>query len=74
VPAVISQVSAGRRLRLLALGTVAIAALAAAGCGEKSEPEVHAPATTVAPGSTSAPGVTTRPTPTPTAPVPKTTP
>jgi hypothetical protein len=74
VPAVISQVSAGRRLRLLALGTVAIAALAAAGCGEKSEPEVHAPATTVAPTTTAAPGVTTRPTPTPTAPVPKTTP
>jgi hypothetical protein len=75
--------SAGtRRLRLLVLGAAAIAALAAAGCGEKSEPDVHAPttvatttATTPAPGATTTtPGATTTPQNTPTAPVPKTTP
>jgi hypothetical protein len=66
-----------RRLRPLVLGAAAVAAIAAAGCGEKSEPSVHppttAPATTLAP-TTTAPGTVTKPTPTPTAPVPKTTP
>jgi hypothetical protein len=71
-------------LRPLLLGAAAIAALAAAGCGEKSEPAVHAPttvattttATTPATGATTTtPGATTaKPQQTPTAPVPKTTP
>ncbi|HKH41972.1 MAG TPA: hypothetical protein VKA41_08955 [Solirubrobacterales bacterium] len=75
-----SVVEAGRRrLRPLVLGTAAIAALAAAGCGEKSEPAIHPPttatATTTAPQTTPAPDSTiTRTEQTPTAPVPKTTP
>jgi hypothetical protein len=64
------------------LGAAAIAALAAAGCGEKSEPSVHPPTTTAvaptAPTTTAAAPApaptTTKPAPTPTAPVPKTTP
>ena len=59
------------------LGTAAVAALAAAGCGEKSEPAVHAPVTTgltATTPTTPAPGTTTKPVQTPTAPVPKTTP
>jgi hypothetical protein len=69
---------ARRRLRPLVLGTAAIAALAAAGCGEKSEPDVHPP-TTAALTTTAPPVTTTEPTApappqTPTAPVPKTTP
>jgi hypothetical protein len=66
------------RLRPLVLGIAAVAALAAAGCGEKSEPAVHPPTTVAAPApapSTTAPGpTTTKPAQTPTAPVPKTTP
>jgi hypothetical protein len=69
---------AGRRLRPLVLGTAAIAALAAAGCGEKSEPAVHAPttapATTTIPATTTPPATTATQPQTPTAPVPKTTP
>jgi hypothetical protein len=45
-----------RRLRPIVLGAAAIAALAATGCGEKSEPAVQPP--TVA-----TPTVTTTPTP-----------
>jgi hypothetical protein len=52
------------------LGTAAVAALAAAGCGEKSEPSVHPPATA---GVTTTP-TATAPAPTTTNPVPKTTP
>ena len=56
----------------------AVVALAAAGCGEKSEPAVHPPTTVAAPTTaptTTAPGpTTTKPAQTPTAPVPKTTP
>jgi multidrug efflux pump subunit AcrA (membrane-fusion protein) len=69
-----------RRLRPIVLGAAAIAALAAAGCGEKSEPAVHPPttaATTSVPTTTpttAAPGTVTRTEQTPTAPVPKTTP
>jgi hypothetical protein len=67
-----------RRLRPLVLGTAAVAALAAAGCGEKSEPSVHPPVTTGVTATTptaTAPGpTTTKPVQTPTAPVPKTTP
>jgi predicted outer membrane protein len=59
-----------RRLRPLLLGAAAVAALAAAGCGEKSEPSVHPPATT---GVTTTP-TATAPAPTTTNPVPKTTP
>lgn len=66
------------RLRPLVVGTAAVAALAAAGCGEKSEPSVHPPttaaATTTAPATTLPGPTTTKPAPTPTAPVPKTTP
>jgi hypothetical protein len=73
-----SQASAGRRrLRTLLLGAAAIAALAATGCGEKSEPAIHAPTTTpatTAPTTTAAPPATTAQPQTPTAPVPKTTP
>ena len=77
--AVSSQASAGRRrLRTLVLGTAAIAALAAAGCGEKPEPSIHPPTTTAAttttPTTTAPAPTTTKPAPTPTAPVPKTTP
>ena len=73
------EVSAGRRrLRPLVLGAAAIVALAAAGCGEKSEPSVHPPttaaATTTAPAATAPGPTTTKPAQTPTAPVPKTTP
>jgi hypothetical protein len=60
-----------RRLRPLVLGAAAVAALAAAGCGEKSEPSVHPPATTGLTATTptaTAPGTTTS------NPVPKTTP
>jgi multidrug efflux pump subunit AcrA (membrane-fusion protein) len=70
-----------RRLRPIVLGAAAIAAVAAAGCGEKSEPSVHPPttaaATTTVPSTTptnTAPGTVTRTERTPTAPVPKTTP
>jgi len=77
VPAVIKEPEAGRR-RLLPLVLVAgaLGAVAAAGCGEKSEPSVHPP--TTAATTTTAP-VTTTPSATttsksPTAPVPKTTP
>jgi multidrug efflux pump subunit AcrA (membrane-fusion protein) len=69
-----------RRLRPIVLGAAAIAALAAAGCGEKSEPSVHPPttaATTSVPTTTPttpAPGTVTKTEQTPTAPVPKTTP
>ena len=67
-----------RRLGPLVLGTAVIAALAASGCGEKSEPAVHAPTTTAvtttAPATTTAAATTTTQPQTPTAPVPKTTP
>jgi hypothetical protein len=75
-----SEGSAGRRrLRPLVLGTAAIAAIAAAGCGEKSEPSIHPPTTTAAattttPTATAPSPTTTKPVQTPTAPVPKTTP
>jgi hypothetical protein len=74
-----SDGSAGRRrLRPLVLGTAALAALAAAGCGEKSEPDVHPPVTTAvtttAPTTPTQGATTTAPAQTPTAPVPKTTP
>jgi hypothetical protein len=81
---VTALVEAGRRrLRPLVLGAAAIAALAAAGCGEKSEPAVHPPTTaavtTAPPTATTptaaAPGATTTSTePTPTAPAPQATP
>jgi hypothetical protein len=79
VPAVNSEAEAGRRrLRPLVLGTAAIAALAAGGCGEKPEPSIHppttAPATTTVPTTPAPAPTTTKPAPTPTAPVPKTTP
>src|SRR4051812_11469797 len=79
VPAVIARALAGRRrLGSLVLGVAAIAALAASGCGEKSEPAVHAPtttaATTTAPATTTPPAATQTHPQTPTAPVPKTTP
>jgi len=57
-----------------------LGALAAAGCGEKSEPAVHPPTTaaitTPAPTTTptAAAPTGTKPVQTPTAPVPKTTP
>jgi hypothetical protein len=75
----VSEGRAGRtRLRPLVLGAAAIAALAAAGCGEKSEPSVHTPTTTAAtltaPTTTTPAPTTTKPVQTPTAPVPKTTP
>jgi hypothetical protein len=79
VPAVIAEFQAGRR-RLLPLALVAgaFAALAATGCGEKSEPDVHPPTTaattTTPPTTTVPPATTTKPAPSPTAPVPKTTP
>jgi hypothetical protein len=66
-----------RRLRPIVLGAAAIAALAASGCGEKSEPAVQPPTTVATPTATTAPtttGTTTKPQVTPTAPVPKTTP
>jgi hypothetical protein len=67
-----------RRLLPLLLATAGLAALASAGCGEKSEPAVHPPTTaatpTTTPTTTTPPATTTKPTPTPTAPVPKTTP
>jgi hypothetical protein len=70
-----------RRLRPIVLGAAAIAALAASGCGEKSEPAVHSPTTVATPTATTAPPgtngtvtTTTKPQVTPTAPVPKTTP
>jgi hypothetical protein len=60
------------------LGTAAILAVAAAGCGEKSEPSIHppttAPATNTTPTVTAPGATTTKPVQTPTAPVPKTTP
>jgi hypothetical protein len=76
---VTSEASAGRRrLRPLALGTAVVAALAAAGCGEKSEPSVHPPTTaavtTTTPTTTAAGPTITKTEQTPTAPVPKTTP
>jgi hypothetical protein len=64
-----------RRLRPLVLGAAVVAALAAAGCGEKSEPSVRPPVTTgVTAPTTTAPGTNTKSVQTPTAPVPKTTP
>jgi hypothetical protein len=75
---VITDAKAGRG-RLLPLVLVAgmLGAAALAGCGEKSEPAVHAPTaaatTTTPPATTTAPSAT-RTTHTPTAPVPKTTP
>jgi hypothetical protein len=79
VPAVSSEAEAGRRrLRPLVLATVALAGLAAAGCGEKPEPSIHPPTaaavTTTAPATTTPAPTATKPTGTPTAPVPKTTP
>jgi hypothetical protein len=75
---VTSLASAGRRrLRPLLLGIAAVAALAATGCGEKSEPSIRPPTTTAAttaPATTTAPPATTAQPQTPTAPVPKTTP
>ncbi len=76
VPAVSSDGWAGRRrLRPLVLGTAALAALAAAGCGEKSEPAVHPPttaaATTTATGQPAPAPTATKPTQTPTAPAPE---
>jgi hypothetical protein len=66
-----------RRLRPIVLGAVAIAALAATGCGEKSEPAVHPPTTVATPATTTTatPGATTtQPQGTQTAPAQKTTP
>jgi len=64
---------AGTRGAALALGAAALLALGAAGCGEKSEPDVHPP--TTAPTTTQVPTTTpAKPVPTPTAPLPKTTP
>jgi hypothetical protein len=60
-----------RRLRFVALGVAGVAALAAAGCGEKSEPSIHPP--TTAATTTTAPAVPTQTTTTPTQPVPTTT-
>jgi hypothetical protein len=60
-----------RRLRPLVLGTAAVVALAVAGCGEKSEPSVHPPATTAVTATTP---TATVPEPTTTQPGPKTTP
>src|SRR5829696_5579852 len=79
VPAVIAEPQAVRRRRLpLVLVAGALGAVAVAGCGEKSEPAVHPPATaptTTAPQTTTVPSATTtKPAPTPTVPVPKTTP
>jgi hypothetical protein len=79
VRVVSSGIEAGRSRLLPLLLAAGGLAVAAAGCGEKSEPAVHAPttapATTTAPApTTTPPATTTRPTPTPTAPVPKTTP
>ena len=79
VRAVITEAQAGRRRLLpLLIASGALAAVAAAGCGEKSEPAVHPPTTaatpTTAPTTTTPPATITKPTPTPTAPVPKTTP
>jgi hypothetical protein len=66
VPGVSSLRTAGlRRLRLPIVGAMAVAAAATAGCGEKSEPAVHAP-TTAAPATTAP--VTTAPAPTQTKP------
>jgi hypothetical protein len=62
----------------LLVASGALAAVAASGCGEKSEPAVHPPTTAAttatAPTTTAPTPTTTKPTPTPTAPVPKTTP
>jgi hypothetical protein len=64
-----------RRPRLLVAGAATVAALAAAGCGEKSEPDVHppttAPVTTPAPTTTTPAPTQTKTGPTATAPVPK---
>jgi hypothetical protein len=78
---VIVEPEAGwRRLLPLVLVAGALAVVALAGCGEKSEPSVHPPTTAA---TTTAPPATTTTTPsatttgkslTPTAPVPKTTP
>jgi hypothetical protein len=62
-------------MRPLVLGAAAVAAIAAVGCGEKSEPAIHPPTTAAATTTTPpAPGATTTKPQTPTAPVPKTTP
>jgi len=79
VPAVSSEAEVGRRrLRPLVLWTAALAALAAAGCGEKPEPSIHPPttaaATTTAPAKPAPAPTATKPTRTPTAPAPKTAP
>jgi hypothetical protein len=72
------QGSAGRRrLRPLVLGLGTVAALAAAGCGEKSEPSIHPPTTaaiTTTPTATASGVTTTAPANTSTAPAPQTTP
>ncbi len=66
-----------RRLRPALVGAATVAALAAAGCGEKSEPAVHPPTTaptTTAPPTTTSTPTQTQPAPTPTTTVPKQTP
>ena len=67
-----------RRLLPLALAAGTLAAVAVAGCGEKSEPAIHPPTTaatvTTAPTTTTPPATIAKPNRTPTAPVPKTTP
>jgi hypothetical protein len=70
---------AGRGRLLTLVIAAAGLAVAAAGCGEKSEPAIHPPTTaattTTAPPTTAVPPATTTPqTQSPTAPVPKTTP
>ena len=66
------------RVPLAAMLVLGALLLAAAGCGEKSEPSVHPPttaaATMTAPAATAPGPTTTKPAQTPTAPVPKTTP
>ncbi len=78
VPAVITEAQTIRRRLLPVALAAAIGAIAVSGCGEKSEPAVHAPTTaptTTAPPATTTPSpTTTAKAPTPTAPVPKTTP
>ncbi len=78
VPAVTREAQAIRRRLLPVALAAAIGAIAVAGCGEKSEPGVHAPTTapttTTLPVTTTPSPTTTAKAPTPTAPVPKTTP
>jgi hypothetical protein len=73
VPVVTPSSKAGRGRLLTLVIAAAGLAVAAAGCGEKSEPAIHPP--TTAATTTTAPPTTTVPqTQSPTAPVPKTTP